>query len=626
MNVSAWLQRWKPSPLPRFSRLQAVAAVLAVIGLTYVLRLLASRHAAGWSPTLLLLLMVLACTRLAGIWAGVAAIAVAIPLELAILARPAMTLDRWNELLLFGVTSGLAVHLIARADILRRKAVSAQQHESMVVRELDLLIDHAANYAICMLDAEGRIMIWNLGAERLFGWSEAEALGQPYHMLATASDRRAGLADHRLAIARTEGRCNELAWHVRKDGSQFLGELVLSQIEGADGANQSFGMVVRDVTIEVVQTEEIQAREALLRSVLATVPDAMVVIDEDGLIQSFSAAAEQLFGYLEEEVVGRNVAMLMPSPDSERHDEYLARYHATGKPQLIGKTRRVNGQRKDGSVFPHELVIGEATSSGHRVFTAFIRDLTQREAAEARMRELQAELLHVSRVTAVGTLASNLAHELNQPLTAISNYLQTAAALLAEQGEPRHRIVGEAMDEAAREALRAGAIVQRLRKFIARGEIERTIEAIEPLLFDAVELGLADRSHTGIQTEISVAQGTGKIFADRVQVQQVLVNLLRNAREAVPCDRGRIAICARRTADMVQFTVTDNGSGIDPAMAGHLFEAFASTKSEGMGLGLSICRTIVEAHGGRIWPESVPGGGTAFAFTIPSADEEAIHA
>src|SRR5215510_7882315 len=214
------------------------------------------------------------------------------------------------------------------------------------------------------------------------------------------------------------------------------------------------------------------AREAHLQSILDTVPDAMIVIDERGDIRSFSSAAERLFGYTPAEVLGTNVKRLMPSPYRESHDGYIDRYLKTGERRIIGIGRVVVGERKDGSTFPMELAVGEMRSSNQPFFTGFIRDLTERQQTEARLQELQSELVHISRLTAMGEMASTLAHELNQPLSAIANYLKGSRRLLESSADPNRGKIEGAMDRAAEQAQRAGQIIRRLRDFVARGESE----------------------------------------------------------------------------------------------------------------------------------------------------------
>jgi two-component system sensor kinase FixL len=362
--------------------------------------------------------------------------------------------------------------------------------------------------------------------------------------------------------------------------------------------------------------------ESHLRSILATVPDAMVVIDETGHILSFSAAAERMFGYNEEEVLGENVSMLMPSPDRERHDSYLENYRGTGERKIIGIGRVTTARHRDGYTFPIELSVGEAWLDEKRIFTGFIHDITQRQNVERRLQDLQSELAHVGRVSEMASFASSLAHELNQPLTAIANYCEAARDLLGN-GSDRETLdtVQEALDEASKESVRAGQIVRRLRNFISRGETEQRVESLGRLITEANALALVGSREHGIEVQVQLDPDADLVFVDRIQVQQVLTNLIRNAIDAM-IDSSQKSLIIRTAAepqDHVTVTVEDTGPGISESVAGELFQPFVTSKAAGMGIGLSICRTIVESHGGRIWFEERPGGGTAFHFTLPSA-------
>lgn len=369
-------------------------------------------------------------------------------------------------------------------------------------------------------------------------------------------------------------------------------------------------------------------REAHLQSILDTVPDAMVVIDEAGQIREFSPAAERMFGWRASEVQGENVRILMPQPHREAHDGYLQRYYRTGEKKIIGKGRVVVGERRDGSTFPIELAVGEMKADGQLFFTGFIRDLTERQQAETRLQDLQSEVVHMSRLTALGEMASALAHEINQPLSAIANYLR-GSRLLLERDEVPYERVADAVQRAAVEALRAGDIIRRLRDFVARGETERTIESLPKMVEEASALALVGAKELGIRVQYDLHPEIGLVLADKVQIQQVILNLVRNAVDALaetPGDGRALQVSVLPAPDhMAQVIVLDSGTGIDPEVADRLFQPFITTKRDGMGVGLSISRTIIEAHGGRIWARPRPEGGAEFGFTIRRLEQKEIE-
>jgi two-component system sensor kinase FixL len=371
-------------------------------------------------------------------------------------------------------------------------------------------------------------------------------------------------------------------------------------------------------------TTDLQRREAHLESILDTVPDAMIVINPAGVMQSFSRTATRLFGYTSAEVVGRNVNMLMPNPYQEEHDGYLARYMRTGERRIIGIGRLVVAQRKDGATFPIELSVGEVASGDGRFFIGFIRDLTERQESEQRLQELQSELVHISRVTALGEMSSALAHELNQPLSAIGNYLNGVRRMIQAEGPLRVDTISEALDRTVEQTLRAGDIIRRLRDFVSRGVTERKVESVSRMVSEASALALVGAKEYGVRVHMRLDKKADAVMADRVQVQQVLLNLIRNAIEAMAhvTDRQRdlTISSAADEGQMVRISVADSGPGLSPEVVDRLFQPFNTSKVAGMGVGLSICRTIVESHGGRIWAEPNDGGGAVFHFTTQAAE------
>lgn len=314
----------------------------------------------------------------------------------------------------------------------------------------------------------------------------------------------------------------------------------------------------------------------------------------------------------------------MPQPYRQEHDGYLHRYLTTGEKRIIGVDRVVVGQRKDGSTFPMKLAVGETRTGGKRFFTGFVRDLTEREESAARLQEIQSELARLARLNEMGEMASTLAHELNQPLSAIANYVHGGARLLQDwEGEKAERLRA-ALKEAGEQSLRAGQIIKHLREFVTKGETDKSLQNIRQIVEEASALALVGSRERGVRTVFDFPSGADLVMVDRIQIQQVLTNLMRNGIEAMkdsPMRELRVSI-KRSGEDEVTVVVEDSGSGIPEEIADQLFKPFITTKPGGMGIGLSISKRIVESHGGEMTVSRSPLGGASFAFTLPAFDED----
>ena len=385
-----------------------------------------------------------------------------------------------------------------------------------------------------------------------------------------------------------------------------------------------------DVTAQVDREAQLAAREAQLRSILDTVPSAMVVIDEQGVILTFSKAAEQLFGYAASVAVGKNVSMLMSGLQSAQHDNYIARYLDTGERRAIGRTRVLTARHADGHSIPVEVSVGEASYNGTRVFTGFIQDISERLSAEERLDTLRSELTHVGRLNAMGELAAGLAHEINQPLSAIANYMATAEMMLDDDNLKRSKLRAH-LGSVRQQSLRAGQIIRRMRDFASKHETDSRVEPVHAVIEEATSLVLTGYERLGVDIHYDLGDDALYMLGDRVQVQQVLVNLLRNSMDAlagVPREQRAIFIGSRALGgDMLEMSVADSGPGIPAEILNELYMPFKTTKGDGgMGIGLSICRRIVEAHGGTLKAENRAEGGACFKFTLPRGDKEEVVA
>ena len=363
--------------------------------------------------------------------------------------------------------------------------------------------------------------------------------------------------------------------------------------------------------------------ELMLHEVIDAALDGMVVIDSRGTVLLYNAACERMFGYARHEVLGKNVNLLMTAPDHENHDTYLRNYLRSGTPRVIGIGRDVVGQRKDGSTIPLRLAVGELRQGADPpLFIGTLHDLTQQRRDRRRIDELQSELMRVTRVSAVGQMGASLAHELTQPLAAIVGFVEASAALLARAGDDVPAQVHEYMDRAVTQAHRAGEVVRHLRDFTRRGATEREVGDINAVVEEALELATLGSAGRGIELRLDLARDLPPVFIDQAQIQQVVLNLVRNSLDALSGgDAGAVVIRTRRRGKRVEVTVEDNGPGLARDARERIFDPFVSTKPDGLGIGLSICRTIIEAHGGEIVADARPARGATFRVAIPVFDE-----
>lgn len=366
--------------------------------------------------------------------------------------------------------------------------------------------------------------------------------------------------------------------------------------------------------------------EARLESVLETAPDGIMVMDEGSHLLVFNKACEQLFGYDAAEVIGENVALLMPQEHRDNHDLYVQRYRSTGERRVIGIGREVEGRRKDGSIVPLDLSVGEAMTPNGRQFIGVVRDLSARRETERRLSAVQADLIRMTRVSALDEMGSALAHELNQPLTAILLYLQAlereVERLQSAQSEAETR-AGQLLGKVQREAQRAGSIISRVRQLVEKRAPERKRADLNSVVDEALELAMLGRRRT-VHLERHGPEILPVVLIDPVQIQQVVLNLARNALEA--CEGQERPLLTVKTwfdSDSVCFSVGDNGPGIPAEQMRSLFSAFRSETGTGMGIGLTISRAIAQNHLGELQVD--PGGnghGARFTVRLPIAAEE----
>ncbi|MGI2030902.1 PAS domain S-box protein [Rhizobium panacihumi] len=477
---------------------------------------------------------------------------------------------------------------------------------------------------IVVHDSEGIIRSWSTGSGRLFGWSASDAVGSTLtDILAPEETLSIPEID---AVIRMYGRWKGNLVYRHRDGHPIS---VLSRwlhLPRPNGQPPLIMQVNEDFEAAATIREDLAAREAHFRSILQTVPEAMVVIDELGIITSFSSAAEDLFGYQASEVEGRNVSMLMPNPDRENHDRYIGKYLATGHRRIIGIGRVVKGLRKDGTTFPMELAVGEALSNGKRVFTGFVRDLTSRHKIEEELRQAQ-------KMEAIGQLTGGLAHDFNNLLTIISGNLEIAEAKVTD---PKVQVL---LREAQGATDDGAKLTGQLLAFGRKQPLNPKLTDLGQMIASFSELirrTIGDR----IELRTVVTGGANEALVDGPQLQNVLLNLTLNARDAMP-EGGELSIEVSRVyldqdyaqmypemraGEYVLIAVTDTGMGMSEDVKVRAFEPFFTTKhgGGGTGLGLSMVYGFVRQSGGHIQLESELGQGTSLRLFLPSVTRQSM--
>jgi len=363
-----------------------------------------------------------------------------------------------------------------------------------------------------------------------------------------------------------------------------------------------------------------KANSASLEALLDAAVDSIIIIDEKGTILLFNPAAESTFGYASAEVTGKNVTTLMPQPYRDQHDGFLKKFRDTGKASIIGRGREVVGLKSDGKRFPIFLSVGEIAGGSRERYVGLIRDLSEQRGIEDTVRELESRLAHADRLVTLGELTAGIAHEINQPLTAIAAYADAGHRLLTSGYPDSDDEIRNICERVGEQARRAGAIVARLRKLASRGNIVKTRRRIKPVVQNVLMLFEHDLRQFRIMLNTDIERKLPVVSIDDIQIQQVLVNLIKNSidvlRETATPDP-EILVAAECTEQEILVSVTDNGPGVDEELRSRLFEPFFTTKQHGVGLGLSICRNIAIAHGGNLRHDTPPQGGCRFTLSLP---------
>jgi len=496
-------------------------------------------------------------------------------------------------------------------------------------RSFRLLVEGVTDYAIYMLDLDGRVASWNGGAQRIKQYEAGEIIGRHFRQFYLPEERAGGEPERNLEHARREGRFEAETWRIRKDGSKFWASVVIDPIRSENGQLIGFAKVTRDISERRRAEQTIRETAARIEVLFETAVDGIIMIDAHGCISKFNPACEKLFGYAAAEVIGQNVKMLMPAPYRDEHDRYLESYQRTGVRKIIGIGREVRGQRKDGSVFPMDLSVGEAKQDGESVFVGIVHDLSERKHTEE-------QLVQAQKMEAVGQLSGGIAHDFNNLLTVIVGN----AEFLADELKARHDLQRLA-DSIVQAGERGAELTQRLLAYGRR-------QTLNPVEIDCNQLVAGMRKllqrtlSEEIDIKVSLDPELASAFADAGQLENAILNLAINAKDAMP-DGGSITITTANIhldaryaeqhpevhpGDYAMIAVTDDGSGMPKEILEHVFEPFFTTKDvgKGSGLGLSMVYGFVKQSNGHVAIYSEPGLGTTVRIYLPATATAAERA
>jgi PAS domain S-box-containing protein len=511
--------------------------------------------------------------------------------------------------------------LIACEDIHERK--QAQERLQQSEQRWQTAFENSA-IGIMMRDRADRFLAANRAFRNMLGYTESE-LYQLFQLDITCEEDRE--LNHDLIGELWEGKRQHFQIekrYRRKDGTLVWVRNNVTLVPGTGGVGPFLFTIVEDITERKREESERRYVEQRYRVMVETASDAVVCIDERGAILLANPATTKVFGYDPADLIGKPLTMLMPEYLRKLHEDGFRRYSATGQRHINWQGTELTGLRKNGQEFPVEISFGELTADGHRIFTGFVRDISERKQAEelrASLHATQLELAQVSRLTTMGELAASIAHEVNQPLTAVTNNANACLRLLARRNlEPE--VLRRALEEIVGDGTRASSVIARIRAFIKKAPTEKSELDINEVIQEVLALARRELSENRVLIEPQLTNALPPVLADRVQLQQVLLNLIMNGIEAMTAvtDRPRLLWVQSRNDESgdLLVAVCDSGTGLG-SEADRVFTPFFTTKANGMGMGLSISRSLVESHGGRLWATPNSPHGAIFSFTLPAA-------
>ena len=500
-----------------------------------------------------------------------------------------------------------------------RAKISQREEDGLDSARLAAIVS-SSDDAIITKTLEGTVTSWNAGASGIFGHSADEMIGQSIFQIVPPE-----LLEEQKQILKRLSRGERLrrfeTVRLAKDGRRVDVSLTVSPLFDKSGHIVGASKIARDITEPKSADRALREGAARLRALIETAVDGVIVIDAHCVIHVFNPACEKLFGYSADEVMGKNVKVLMPEPYRREHDGYVASYRSTSVPKIIGIGREVVGRRRDGSTFPMYLSVGEAKQDGDSFFVGIIHDLTSRKRTEAELQEARAELVRIARITTLGELTTAIAHEVNQPLTGLVSSGNACLRWLAGD-MPNLSAARESVERMICAGQRAGEVIRRIRALAGKSPPHRERLNVNDAIAEVIALVHSEVQRNEISLQTALADDAPTVLGDRIQLQQVILNLMLNAVEAMSGvdrrTRELSIVSVRDGDDGVLVTVRDTGVGLDVMALDRIFEAFYTTKDHGIGMGLAVSRTIVQAHGGQLWAIPNVPRGAIFHFRLPA--------
>jgi PAS domain S-box-containing protein len=511
--------------------------------------------------------------------------------------------------------------LIACEDIQERK--QAQDRLQQSEQRWQTAFENSA-IGIMMRDRADRFLVANRAFRNMLGYTESELYQLCQLDVTYEEDRELNLElIGELCEGKRQHFQNEKRYR-RKDGTLVWVRNNVALVPGTGGVAPFLFTIVEDITQRKQEESERRYSEAKHRVVVEAASDAVICVDERSAILLANPATSRIFGYEPAELIGKPLTVLMPEFLRKLHEDGFRRYLATGQRHINWQGTELTGLRKNGQEFPVEISFGEVTADGHRIFTGFIRDISERKQAEelrASLHATQVELARVSRLTTMGELTASIAHEVNQPLTAVTNNANACLRLLANRNLAPE-VLRQALEEIVADGTRASAVIARIRGFIKKTPSEKSMVDLNDVIQEVLALARRELSQNRVLLESQLTQALPPVLADRVQLMQVLLNLLMNGVEAMTAvtDRPRVLWVQSQIDESgnVLVAVRDSGTGLG-FESDRVFTPFFTTKANGMGMGLPISRSLIEGHGGRLWATPNSPHGAVFSFMLPVA-------